>query len=77
MRQNVEEGLGDLVKHLKRYEEISNAFADPDIDPGKMEKLLEEQSNLQEKSNTPTVGISIAPWISPWTRFVVRRLTNR
>jgi ATP-binding cassette ChvD family protein len=41
--------MGDLVKWLKRYEEITNSFADPDLDPDKMEKLLGEQGELQEK----------------------------
>jgi sulfate-transporting ATPase len=37
------------VKWLKRFEEIGLAFADPELDPDKMEKLLAEQSDLQEK----------------------------
>jgi sulfate-transporting ATPase len=49
VRENVQDGMGDLVKWLRRFEEIGNAFADPDIDPDKMEKLLGEQANLQEK----------------------------
>jgi ATP-binding cassette ChvD family protein len=49
VRDNVASGMGDLVKWLKRYEEITNSFADPDLDPDKMEKLLAEQGELQEK----------------------------
>jgi ATP-binding cassette ChvD family protein len=49
VRQNVMDAMGDLPKWLKRYEDISNLFADPDLDPDKMEKLLEEQGSLQEK----------------------------
>ncbi|MFL5812093.1 MAG: energy-dependent translational throttle protein EttA [Bdellovibrionia bacterium] len=49
VRDNVASGMGDLVKWLKRYEEITNSFADPDLDPDKMEKLLGEQGELQEK----------------------------
>jgi energy-dependent translational throttle protein EttA len=49
VRENVIEGMGPVVKYLKRFEEISNLFADPDLDPDKMEKLLEEQANVQEK----------------------------
>ncbi len=49
VRENIAEGLGDVVKWLKRFNEISEAFADPDLDPDKMDKLLSEQADLQEK----------------------------
>jgi sulfate-transporting ATPase len=49
VRENVQEAMGPLVKWLKRFEEIGLAFADPELDPDKMEKLLAEQSDLQEK----------------------------
>ena len=49
VRENVMGGMGDIVKWLKRFEEISNEFANPDMDPDKMEKLLSEQATLQEK----------------------------
>ncbi len=49
VKENVQDGMGDVVKWLRRYEEISNAFADPEMDPDQMEKLLGEQADLQEK----------------------------
>jgi len=49
VRENVQDGLGDIVKWLKRFEEINLAFADPNIDPDRMEKLLGEQADIQEK----------------------------
>jgi energy-dependent translational throttle protein EttA len=49
VRENIQEAMGDLTKWLKRFEEIGGAFADPNLDPDKMEKLLEEQATLQEK----------------------------
>jgi energy-dependent translational throttle protein EttA len=49
VRENIQEAMGPLVKWLKRYEEISNAFSDPDMDPDQMNTLLEEQAELQEK----------------------------
>jgi sulfate-transporting ATPase len=49
VKENVMDGMGDLPKWLKRFEEISLAFADPDLDPDKMEKLLADQADLQEK----------------------------
>jgi energy-dependent translational throttle protein EttA len=49
VKENVQDGLGDLVKWLKRFEEINAQFADPEIDPDLMEKLLAEQAEVQEK----------------------------
>ena len=52
VKENVQDGLGDLVKWLKRFEEISNALADPDLSENKMNTLIEEQSTLQDKIDT-------------------------
>jgi sulfate-transporting ATPase len=49
VREIVMEGTGQLGKDLKRFEEIGMAFADPDLDPDKMNDLLEEQSSVQER----------------------------
>ena len=49
VRENVMDGMGALGKWMKRYEEITNAFSNPDMDPDEMTKLLEEQGDLQEK----------------------------
>ncbi|MCM2279169.1 MAG: energy-dependent translational throttle protein EttA [Oligoflexia bacterium] len=49
VKENIQDGLGDLAKWLKRFEEIGLLFADPELDPDKMEKLLGEQAELQEK----------------------------
>lgn len=49
VRENVQDGMGDLVKWLKRFEAISHEFANPDMDPDQMDKLLSEQADLQEK----------------------------
>ncbi len=43
---NVMDGAGDMAKMLARFEEVSNAFSDPDAD---MDKLIAEQAELQEK----------------------------
>jgi ATP-binding cassette ChvD family protein len=43
---NVMEGTGDMATMLTRFEEVSNAFSDPDAD---MDKLIAEQAELQEK----------------------------
>jgi sulfate-transporting ATPase len=49
VKENVMDGMGNLPKWLKRFEEIGLAFADPEMDPDQMEKLLAEQADLQEK----------------------------
>jgi len=43
---NVMDGAGEMATMLKRFEEVSNAFSDPDAD---MDKLIAEQAELQEK----------------------------
>ncbi|CAN5427926.1 energy-dependent translational throttle protein EttA [soil metagenome] len=43
---NVMEGAGEMAANLTRFEEVSNAFSDPDAD---MDKLIAEQAELQEK----------------------------
>jgi ATP-binding cassette ChvD family protein len=49
VREVVMEGTGELGRDLKRFEEIGHLFADPDLDPDKMNDLLEEQANIQER----------------------------
>ena len=49
VREIVQEGLGEVVQLLKRFEEINLEFANPDLDPDKMDKLLGEQAQVQEK----------------------------
>lgn len=49
VKENVLSGLGELPGLLKRFEEINAAFADPDLDPDKMQELIDEQATVQEK----------------------------
>jgi ATP-binding cassette ChvD family protein len=46
VRGNVEEGVGATMALLKRFNEISDKFAEP-IDDDEMSRLLEEQGELQ------------------------------
>ncbi len=48
VREAVEEGLGELNTWLKRFDAINEAFAEPMSDD-EMNKMLEEQANLQDK----------------------------
>jgi sulfate-transporting ATPase len=42
------EGLGGAFAQVARFNEISDRFADPELDPDEMNKLLEEQAKLQD-----------------------------
>ena len=46
---NVMDGVGEMARLLQRFEEVSAAFSDPDVD---MDKLIAEQAELQEKIDT-------------------------
>ena len=46
VRGNVEEGIIEIKQILNRFEEVSNAFADPEAD---FDALLKEQADLQDK----------------------------
>ncbi|HUP94010.1 MAG TPA: energy-dependent translational throttle protein EttA [Burkholderiales bacterium] len=48
VRGNVEEGVGEMMALIKRFNEISDKFAEP-MDDDEMNKLLEEQGELQAK----------------------------
>jgi sulfate-transporting ATPase len=48
VRSVVMEGLGGAFAQVARFNEISDKFADPDLDPDVMNKLLEEQARLQD-----------------------------
>jgi energy-dependent translational throttle protein EttA len=46
VRQNVEQGVQPVIDLLKEFDEINNAFADPDAD---MDKLMDRQAKVQDK----------------------------
>jgi len=48
VRGNVEEGLGETIDLLNRFNEISDKFAEP-MDDDEMNALLDEQGNLQNE----------------------------
>ena len=51
VRQVVEEGVKPVMDLLKEFDEVNNAFADPEVldDPDRMEKLINRQAELQDK----------------------------
>jgi len=46
---NVTEGMGEVKALLDKFNEISDKFADPDLDPDAMTDLLEEQGKVQDQ----------------------------
>jgi ATPase subunit of ABC transporter with duplicated ATPase domains len=46
VKEIVEEGVQEVVNLLKEFDEINEAFADPDAD---FDKLMERQGDVQEK----------------------------
>ncbi len=51
VREVVEEGVKPIMDLLKEYEEVNNAFCDPEVleDADKMNKLIERQAEIQDK----------------------------
>ncbi len=49
VKENIMDGLGDLNKYLKEFEELSLKMCDENITPDEMEKLIERQGFVQEK----------------------------
>lgn len=46
VKESVQEGVGEIMDMLREYDEINNAFADPEAD---YDKLLARQADLQDK----------------------------
>ena len=46
--ENVMEGVSEVKDLLDKFNAISDRFADPELDPDEMTKLLEEQGRLQD-----------------------------
>ncbi|MDE6329083.1 MAG: energy-dependent translational throttle protein EttA [Muribaculaceae bacterium] len=51
VKEVVEEGVAPIMQLLKEYEEVNNAFCDPEVleDPDKMDQLMNRQAQLQDR----------------------------
>ncbi len=49
VKEIVEEGVADVVALLKEFEAINEKFADPELSPDAMDKLITKQGQIQEK----------------------------
>jgi ATP-binding cassette ChvD family protein len=75
------EGLGGAFAQVARFNEISDKFADPELDPDEMNKLLEEQAKLQDaidaaggwelerKLEIAADALRLPPWESPISKL--------
>ena len=48
VRGNVLEGVAEVQSLIDRFNAVSDKFADPELDPDEMTKLLDEQARLQD-----------------------------
>ena len=44
--------MGEVTQHLRRFEEIGESLSDPNMDPDKMMKILEEQGRRSRKNRS-------------------------
>jgi sulfate-transporting ATPase len=49
VKENIFSGMGELPLLLQEFNQISEKFNDPNLDPNEMEKLIEKQGKVQEK----------------------------
>lgn len=49
VRQVIDEGVGEVARLLAEFNDISNQMCDENIDPNKMEKLIERQGVIQDR----------------------------
>ncbi|MGE3683692.1 MAG: energy-dependent translational throttle protein EttA [Bdellovibrionales bacterium] len=49
VKENILDGLGEINLLLQEFHKISEQLCDPDLDPDKMEKLIEKQGAVQEQ----------------------------
>src|SRR5687768_11312149 len=81
VRGNVLEGVGDVQSLIDRFNAVSDKFADPELDPDEMNKLLEEQAKLQDaidakggwdlerKLEVAADALRLPPWDADVTRI--------
>jgi energy-dependent translational throttle protein EttA len=49
VKENIFSGMGELPALMEEYNKINEKFADPDLSPEAMDKLIEKQGQVQEK----------------------------
>lgn len=49
VKENIMDGMGEIPRLLKEFNDLSTQLGDENLDPDKMEKLIERQGQVQEK----------------------------
>ncbi len=49
VKQAISEAVQPIINMMAEFDKINEGFADPDLDPDDMEKLVEKQAEIQEK----------------------------
>lgn len=49
VKQVISEAVQSIIDMMAEFDKINEGFADPDLDPDDMEKLVEKQAEIQEK----------------------------
>lgn len=49
VRQVIDEGVGEVARLLAEFNDISNQMCDENLDPNKMDKMIERQGVIQDK----------------------------
>jgi energy-dependent translational throttle protein EttA len=49
VKENILDGMGEIAAALAEFNQINDKLQDPDLDPDKMEKLIERQALVQER----------------------------
>jgi sulfate-transporting ATPase len=49
VKENIMDAFTELNALLKEFQQITDKFSDPDMDPDEMEKLIEKQGKIQEQ----------------------------
>lgn len=75
----VREGVQPIMDLLKEYDEVNNAFGDPEVleNPEKMDALINRQAELQDNSTHQMPGTSTTSSNAQWTRSDARPTTRR
>ena len=74
MRGNVEEGVAEIRALLDRYDAVNMKLGE-EMSPEEMEKLLDEQSRLQDQIDAANAWDLDRSSRWPWTRCACRRPT--
>ena len=80
VKEVVQEGVQPVLDLLKEYDDVNNAFADPEVleNPDKMDALINRQAELQDKARRlRRMEHRQQSSNAPWTHCVAPTTTRR